>query len=124
MLITCVITGTWHAADDVSSHWGTGQDKRQRREPQSIGGDTSLARLHGHTTPLIPSDLLLLSNPASPPYTPIFPAGVHIPCQISGVGGHSSITHRALPSSLSLRRLPGALGLGRMISQGVRGELK
>lgn len=77
--------------------------------------------LHGHTTPLIPSDLLLLSNPASPPCTPIFPTGVHIPCQVSSRWARA---HGALPSSLSLRRLPGALGLGRMISQGVRGELK
>lgn len=77
-LITCVITGRWHAAVDVSSHWGTGQDRRQRREPQSIGRDTSLAHLHGHTPPLILNDLLLLSNPASPPCTPIFPyRGAH-----------------------------------------------
>lgn len=50
-LITCVITGRWHAAVDVSSHWGTGQDRRQAESHKTLEETHLLhvARSH-HTT--------------------------------------------------------------------------
>lgn len=60
------------------------------------------------------------SPAALPPATPALPSTACGFCQVSEPG----VNERLLHSPPGPRCLPGALGLGRMISKGVRGELK
>lgn len=91
-LITCVITGRWHAAVNVSSHWGTGQDRRQAESHKTLEETHPLhicTVTPHHSSQVTFCSFLTLLHPLAPQFS--LP-GCTSPAR-SQVGGHE---HMAL----------------------------